>query len=53
MPPFQAQPSKLIASDAADGDLFGSSVAIDGEYVIIGARRDDLSGTDAAPRTCS
>ncbi len=29
--------SKIIASDAAENDSFGRSVAIDGDYVIIGA----------------
>ncbi len=35
---------KLIASDKKD---FGSSVAIDGNYVIIGASRDDDKGEDS------
>jgi hypothetical protein len=30
-----------------DGDSFGWSVAIDGEYVVIGAPRDDTNGTGA------
>ena len=38
---------KLTASDAADGDFFGSSVAIDGDYAIIGADLDDLAGMRA------
>ena len=44
--PFEAPPAKLTASDAGDGDRFGSSVAIDGDYAIIGAQFDDLTGTD-------
>ncbi|MGQ9645417.1 MAG: PKD domain-containing protein [Thermodesulfobacteriota bacterium] len=32
--------AKLIASDGADGDLFGFSVAIDGKTVIVGAEGD-------------
>lgn len=40
------QVDKLTANDAADDDLFGWSVAIDGDHAIIGARRDDLNGTD-------
>ncbi len=35
---------KLTASDAAFGDLFGSSVATSGTTVIIGARLDDDAG---------
>lgn len=33
---------KLIADDGDDGDLFGSSVAIDGNYAIVGAWEDDV-----------
>ncbi len=36
---------KLSASDAEDGDEFGSSVAIDGDYVIVGAFYEDGAGT--------
>jgi len=32
-----SQQAKLVAADAAAGDYFGKSVAIDGEYVIVGA----------------
>jgi hypothetical protein len=32
---------KLTASDVAEGDYFGSSVAIDGNYCIVGAPWDD------------
>ena len=35
-----SQQQKLEASDAAAGDLFGSSVAISGETVVVGAMRD-------------
>ena len=41
------QQQKLTASDGAAGDNFGSSVAIDGLTVVIGARLDDDSGTDS------
>lgn len=34
----------LSASDAADGDTFGSSVSIDGDYIVIGAETADPSG---------
>ena len=41
------QQAKLTASDAASGDQFGSSVAISGETIVVGAYLDDhLSGTD-------
>jgi len=35
------QQDMLIASDAAEGDSFGSSVAISGETIIVGASTDD------------
>ena len=35
------QQTKLVASDAAGSDRFGWSVAIDGDYAIIGSERDD------------
>ena len=38
------QQQKLLASDAAASDLFGRSVAIDGDRVIIGAPSVDLPG---------
>ncbi len=37
---------KLIASDAADSDEFGYSVAIDGDYVVVGARVEDGAGSN-------
>ena len=39
--------AKLTASDAAVGDLFGWSVAIDGNTAVIGARNDDDGGSDS------
>lgn len=36
--------AKLVASDAAAGDLFGISVAIEGDTAVVGARDDDHSG---------
>ena len=36
---------KLIASDGNEGDLFGSSVSIDGEHVIVGAFGDEDNGS--------
>ncbi|NQW23758.1 MAG: FG-GAP repeat protein, partial [SAR202 cluster bacterium] len=35
---------KLTASDAEAGDKFGVSVAIDGDYAIIGAMNEDPNG---------
>ena len=32
---------KIIASDASQGSYFGKSVSIDGDYIVIGAERDD------------
>jgi hypothetical protein len=40
--------AKLTASDAATGDAFGVSVAIDGDTVVIGARSDDHAAGDDA-----
>ena len=36
--------AKLRASDAAEGDFFGCSVAVHGDVVVVGARRDDDNG---------
>ncbi|MHA1485386.1 MAG: FG-GAP repeat protein, partial [Candidatus Thorarchaeota archaeon] len=36
--------AKLLPSDGAQGEYFGFSVSIDGEYVIVGAWRDDDNG---------
>lgn len=38
---------KLVASDAAAGDLFGQSVAMNGDYIVVGADRDDDGGADS------
>ncbi len=38
------QVQQLTANDAEDFDLFGSSVAINGEYIIVGAGHDDDKG---------
>jgi hypothetical protein len=37
---------KLVASDRADGDGFGYSVAMDGDTIIVGADGEDGAGTD-------
>ena len=36
-----SQAAKLTASDGAEDDLFGYSVAVDGDTVVVGARGDD------------
>jgi len=41
------QRAKLTALDAAYDDFFGSSVAIDGDYAIVGAPDDDDKGQDS------
>lgn len=38
---------KLSASDVADNDEFGLSVALDGDTTLIGAYKDDDAGTDS------
>ena len=42
-----SQIEKIIASDTDSGDLFGHSVSIFGDYVIIGARTSDDVGQDS------
>ena len=39
--------TKLTASDAGAGDLFGYSVAVSGDTAIVGAYQEDAGGTDA------
>lgn len=38
------QQATLVSNDFISGDEFGSSVAIDGEYIMAGAPRDDIDG---------
>ena len=40
-------PTKLKASDAAASDRFGTSVAIDGNMMVIGAQYEDTTATNA------
>ena len=42
-----SQTAKLTASDGAESDNFGRSVAISGDYAIIGAFQDDDNGSDS------
>ena len=44
----QTETQKLFASDGATSDRFGDSVAISGDYAIVGAYRDDNSGGNGA-----
>jgi len=39
--------TKLLASDGASGDHFGISVAIDGDYAIVGAYENDENGSNS------
>ena len=45
--PPAAEIVKLTASDANANDLFGCSVAVDGDYAIVGAEFDDDGGTSS------
>jgi hypothetical protein len=38
---------KIVASDADGGDYFGRSVAISGDYAIVGAEGEDADGSNA------
>jgi hypothetical protein len=38
------QQQKLTASDGAEADMFGCSVAVSGDTAVIGAERDDVNG---------
>ena len=42
-----SQQAKLQASDAQMNDYFGSSVAIDGDTLVVGAYSEDTGGSDA------
>jgi uncharacterized repeat protein (TIGR01451 family) len=46
-PDAWSETAKLMASDAADFDMFGHSAAIDGDTIVIGADRDDDNGADS------
>ena len=41
------QQAKILASDIEAGDIFGSSVSISGDTVVVGAHGEDTGGTDA------
>jgi hypothetical protein len=43
------QQQKIVASDRAGADLFGSSVAISGDYAIVGAYSEDQDASGGAP----
>jgi len=42
-----SEQAKLTASDGADGDRFGVSVAIAGDTIVVGAHWDDDNGADS------
>lgn len=42
-----AQQAKLLASDGAMGDEFGNSIALHGDHVVVGARKDDDRGQNS------
>jgi hypothetical protein len=42
-----AQQAKLTAADAGNDDLFGSSVSVNGDDVVVGAPLDDDGGSDS------
>ena len=39
--------AELTASDGADSDQFGRSVAVDGDTIVVGAHQNDDDGTDS------
>ncbi|MHC4272933.1 MAG: FG-GAP repeat protein, partial [Planctomycetota bacterium] len=39
--------AKILASDGADSDDFGMSVAVSGDVVVVGANRNDDNGADS------
>jgi hypothetical protein len=47
------QQAKLLASDGAPGDFFGSHVSLDGDTVLIGADADDNSKGSVYVFTCT
>jgi len=42
-----SQQAKVIATDTAEGDAFGQSIALSGDTVVIGAPHDDDKGDDS------
>lgn len=42
-----AEQQKLLASDGAAFDVFGSSIAISGDIIVVGAEADDDNGEDS------
>jgi|GEM_PF-1608876 len=41
------QQAKLVPTDGAPGDYFGTSVSISGDYALVGAQGDDDGGADS------
>ncbi len=46
-PDTWAQTARLSPDDAAEGQLFGSSVAISGDYALVGAQADSQNGINS------
>ena len=44
---FLTEVRKLLASDAQEGDFFGTSVAVSGDTAVVGARHEDSAGDNA------
>jgi hypothetical protein len=42
-----SQQAKLIANDASEGDSLGWSIAISGDFAVVGAPKDDDNGKDS------
>jgi hypothetical protein len=45
--PAACAAQRLVASDAATGDLFGSAVAVSGDTIVVGAPYDDAPASDS------
>eukprot|EP01046_Picozoa_sp_COSAG06_P018588 COSAG06_NODE_1299_length_9946_cov_11.715345_4_plen_659_part_01 len=41
------QTTKIVASDASSGDMFGGAVSISGSVILVGAEHDDDAGTSS------
>ena len=44
---LSAEPTMLVASDGAVGDVFGCSVAVSDNYIVVGAKYDDPYGASS------
>lgn len=46
LPAQQTEKAKLVAADGMDYDWLGSSVAVSGDYAVVGAHKDDIQDTN-------